>query len=94
MKRAALYERVSTTTQAEEGYSIDAQINKLTKFAESKDYIVVNHYTDAGYSGSKMDRPGLQNMIQHIKEKKNRHCDCIQVRSSVSFTKRYNLFDR
>lgn len=70
MKRAALYERVSTTTQAEEGYSIDAQINKLTKFAESKDYIVVNHYTDAGYSGSKMDRPGLQNMIQHIKEKK------------------------
>lgn len=70
MKRAALYERVSTTIQAEEGYSIDAQINKLTKFAESKDYVIFNHYTDAGYSGAKIERPALQKLIQNIKEGK------------------------
>ncbi|MGK9347541.1 recombinase family protein, partial [Melissococcus plutonius] len=70
MKRAALYERVSTTNQAEEGYSIDAQIDKLTKFAESKDYKIVGHYTDAGYSGSKIDRPNLQNMVNDIKQSK------------------------
>ncbi|MDG3375034.1 recombinase family protein, partial [Vibrio parahaemolyticus] len=70
MKRAALYERVSTTAQAEEGYSIGAQIDRLTKFAESKGYQVVNHYTDAGYTGSKLDRPGLKKMIQDIEHSK------------------------
>lgn len=70
MKRAALYERVSTTAQAEEGYSIGAQIDRLTKFAESKGYQVVNHYTDAGYTGSKLDRPGLKKMIRDIEHSK------------------------
>lgn len=70
MKRAALYERVSTITQAEEGYSIGAQIEKLTKFAESKGYVVVDHYTDAGYTGSKIDRPGINKMISDIEKGK------------------------
>ena len=68
--RAALYERVSTQQQAEEGFSIDAQTERLTKFAESKDYQIIRHYTDAGYSGAKVDRPALQEMIRDIEKNK------------------------
>ncbi|MGF2943008.1 recombinase family protein [Enterococcus xiangfangensis] len=70
MKRAALYIRVSTMEQAKEGYSIPAQTSKLTAYAKAKDYAIVNTYTDPGYSGAKMDRPGLQQMIRDVKKDK------------------------
>lgn len=70
MKRAALYVRVSTMEQAKEGYSIPAQTSKLTAYAKAKDYAIVNTYTDPGYSGAKMDRPGLQQMIRDVKKNK------------------------
>ena len=34
-KKVAIYTRVSTTNQAEEGFSIDEQIDRLTKYAEA-----------------------------------------------------------
>lgn len=67
--RAAIYVRVSTTEQAEEGYSIGAQTEKLHNFASAKDYTVVSVYTDPGYSGAKLDRPALQEMIKDIENK-------------------------
>lgn len=70
MKRAALYIRVSTMEQAKEGYSIPAQTSKLKAYAEAKDYYVVNTYTDPGYSGAKLDRPGLNQLISDVKAKK------------------------
>ncbi|UJF15100.1 recombinase family protein [Jeotgalibaca sp. MA1X17-3] len=66
-KRAGLYIRVSTTEQANEGYSIAAQTGKLKAYAEAKDYIVAKVYTDPAYSGAKLERPGLQEMIADIK---------------------------
>ena len=50
--KAALYVRVSTTEQANEGYSISAQTEKLTNYAKAKDYQIVKTYTDPGISGS------------------------------------------
>lgn len=70
MKRAALYIRVSTMEQAKEGYSIPAQTSKLKAYAEAKDYYVVNTYTDPGYSGAKLERPGLKQLISDVKAKK------------------------
>lgn len=65
-KRAALYIRVSTMEQAKEGYSIPAQTGKLKSFATAKDMAVYKIYTDPGFSGAKMERPGLQQMLTDI----------------------------
>ena len=70
----ALYVRVSTDIQAEEGYSIDEQISRLNKYAEAHDWTVVKTYTDAGFSGGNINRPALQEMIKEIK-----NIDCVLV---------------
>lgn len=62
MIKAALYPRVSTARQ-EEGYSIGEQIERMQKYCEVMGWTVYRVYTDAGYSGGNMDRPGLQEMI-------------------------------
>lgn len=65
--KVGIYVRVSTQEQAEEGYSIGEQIDRLKKYCSAKDWIVVNTYTDPGYSGSNMKRPALQQMIKDVK---------------------------
>lgn len=62
--RVALYPRVSTMEQATEGYSIGEQVERMTKFCEAKGWEIYKTYTDAGYSGANLDRPGLQEMIK------------------------------
>lgn len=64
--KAALYVRVSTTEQANEGYSIQAQTERLKNYAKAKDYFIIKTYTDPGFSGAKLDRPALQEMIKDI----------------------------
>ena len=63
MKRAALYIRVSTLEQAQEGYSIGAQKERLRAFCKAHDWLVADFYIDGGYSGSNLDRPGIQKLI-------------------------------
>lgn len=65
-KRAALYIRVSTQEQAQEGYSIGAQTERLEAYCKSRDWTVANIYTDPGFSGAKTERPALQRMIRDI----------------------------
>lgn len=65
--RTAIYVRVSTNEQIEEGYSIDEQIDKLKKFCEIKEWDVANVYKDPGFTGSNMERPGLQKLIRDVK---------------------------
>jgi site-specific recombinase for integration and excision len=52
--RAALYIRVSTEEQAEEGYSLEAQQERLTAYCEAQGWDVVDVYADRGYSGRKI----------------------------------------
>lgn len=61
--RVALYPRVSGHEQ-EDNYSIPEQIERMKKYCESRDWMVHKIYTDSGYSGSNMDRPGLQSLIK------------------------------
>lgn len=62
----ALYERVSTSEQAEHGYSIDEQKDRLSKYCDAMGWSNYKHFTDAGYSGGNMNRPGLQELIKSI----------------------------
>ncbi|MEY8514522.1 recombinase family protein [Lactococcus taiwanensis] len=69
-KKVAIYTRVSTTNQAEEGFSIDEQIDRLTKYCEAMQWQISDTYTDAGFSGGKLERPAMQRLINDILLKK------------------------
>lgn len=64
--KVAIYVRVSTLEQAESGYSVDEQIDKLVKYCEIKDWQVYDTYVDPGYSGSNIKRPALQRLINDV----------------------------
>lgn len=67
--RVGLYPRVSSKEQVE-GYSIEEQIDKLTKYAAVMNWTVYKVYTDPGYSGANTNRPGLQAMLKDVRDGK------------------------
>jgi len=66
----ALYIRVSTEAQAEEGYSIEAQEKILRAECTAKEYdeALVKAYVDAGASGSNIERPALKQLIDDCRD--------------------------
>lgn len=71
MKRTAIYMRVSSEKQAQEGDSIAAQRDALKRYIDSReDMICVGEYLDDGISGTKEDRDELQRMLSDVKEGK------------------------
>ncbi len=62
----ALYIRVSTGKQAEEGFSLEAQQERLQAYCTAQGWTVgADHiYVDAGISGKTTDRPQFQAMLQ------------------------------
>lgn len=69
MNKVALYVRVSTTSQLEEGYSIEEQKAKLESYCDIKDWHVYKVYTDGGFSGSTTERPALEQLIKNAQSK-------------------------
>ena len=63
IERVACYVRVSSDKQAEEGYSIDEQIERLTAYCKAMGWRITKVYTDGGYSGANTNRPALQDLI-------------------------------
>ncbi len=61
--RVALYARVSTERQERQG-TIASQLDALHRFAQEHGHEVVGAYVcvDDGYSGSRLDRPGLDRL--------------------------------
>ncbi|QWU17335.1 site-specific DNA recombinase [Paenibacillus sophorae] len=68
--RAAIYIRVSTDMQAEEGFSIEGQRSRLTSFSESQDWSIYDFYVDDGYSAKDLKRPDMQRMLADMEERK------------------------
>lgn len=61
-----IYTRVSTAMQVD-GFSLDAQKDKLKKYAEFQEMCVVGEYSDEGKSGKNIDgRPEFQQMLSDI----------------------------
>lgn len=67
--RCAIYTRVSTAMQAEDQIPIEGQVEECQKYAQGKGWQVVKVYSDAGFSGGTIDRPGFQDMYHDAKEK-------------------------
>lgn len=66
-----IYTRVSTSIQVD-GYSLDAQRDKLRKYAEYEDMTVVGEYSDEGFSGKNIKgRMEFQRMLNDIQDNKD-----------------------
>ncbi len=71
MLETGIYVRVSTEEQAQEGYSIRAQEQKLKDYSRIKEWGVYKVYIDDGISGKNIqDRPAIQEMISDIENGK------------------------
>lgn len=67
-KKCYIYIRVSTAMQVD-GYSLEAQRERLTKFAAFQEMEVVREYCDAGKSGKSITgRPEFTRMLQDVAE--------------------------
>jgi len=67
-KHTALYVRVSTEAQAEEGYSVEAQKKLLEAWCVSREIENYEFYVDAGFSGSNIERPAIKLMLENIEK--------------------------
>ncbi|MCL2169580.1 MAG: recombinase family protein [Defluviitaleaceae bacterium] len=72
-KIAAIYIRVSTDAQRDEGYSIDAQKEMLAAHLVSKGIKDFEYYIDGGFTGSNIERPQMQRLISDVKQGKVSH---------------------
>ena len=68
--KVAIYIRVSTKKQVEEGFSLEAQRERLEKICETNGYIIYKVYADEGKSGKDTNRPAFQEMMNDMKEGK------------------------
>jgi site-specific DNA recombinase len=63
---AGAYIRVSTDEQAESGYSIQLQRDRIAAQIAAKGWNLYKVYEDGGQSGGKLDRPALSAMLADI----------------------------
>jgi len=63
MKRVAIYARVSTSQQMEEGSSLESQVVSLTRLASEKGYTVPSDFIfEEHWSGEDLERPQLDRL--------------------------------
>src|SRR4051794_41255839 len=67
--RAAIYARVSTERQ-ERQQTIDSQLTALRDWARAQTHVLaeVHVFRDEGYSGSRLDRPGLDGLRDAVRD--------------------------
>ena len=70
--RTVAYVRCSGEEQKKHGFTVEAQINGLQKYAEEKGYIIVDWYIDEAKSGRKKakTRKELMRLVEDAKQKK------------------------
>lgn len=72
MKKCYIYTRVSTSMQVE-GYSLDAQKEKLKWYAEFQNMTIAGEYSDEGKSGKSVEgRPEFLRMLSDIEDGKDK----------------------
>ncbi len=72
--KTAIYTRVSTEDQAQEGFSLSAQYERLFAYCNAQGWEVYKIFQDEGYSGRNIKRPAYQEML-----KDREHWDMILV---------------
>jgi len=69
-KTIAIYVRVSTEEQADEGFSIQGQLELLRNYAKANRYLIYNEYVDEGISGKSItNRPQLNKLLSDARKR-------------------------
>lgn len=70
-KKCYIYSRVSTSMQVD-GYSLDAQVERMERYADFERMIIAGTYSDEGKSGKSIEgRPEFLHMLEDIENKKD-----------------------
>jgi site-specific DNA recombinase len=67
--RAALYKRVSSFSQARDGYSLAFQEEIMRDYCKAHEWVITGVYEDGGRTGSNTDREGLQLLVSHARDR-------------------------
>ncbi len=71
IRKVAIYCRVSTEEQANEGYSISAQLNTLRQYTKMYGWEVAEEYVDEGISGKNIKgRPAMKRLVADVEKDK------------------------
>ncbi|PIW10458.1 MAG: recombinase family protein, partial [Caldiserica bacterium CG17_big_fil_post_rev_8_21_14_2_50_35_7] len=96
--KAAIYMRVSTPDQAEEGESLELQKERILEYIKAQNWKLFKIYEDAGLSGGSTKRPAFQELL---KDTQNKLFDVVLVykidrlsRSIVDFFNTLQLFEK
>ncbi len=94
-----IYVRVSTEEQAQEGYSIRAQQEKLKDYARIKEWSIYKIYADEGISGKNIkDRPAINELINDVKNNKIKNVVVFKIdrltRNTVDLIQLVDLFNK
>ena len=65
-----IYIRVSTLEQAQHGYSVGEQQVRLENYCKAMGWKIHKVHIDAGYSGSSLNRPAIQQIISDVQNKR------------------------
>ena len=63
----AIYARVSTDKQAEQGHSLESQIQACTAKAKELGATIIREFVDDGYSGAYLERPKLSELREQLR---------------------------
>lgn len=101
--RCAIYTRKSTEEGLDQEFnSLQAQREAAEAFIKSQRHLgwtaVPQHYDDGGFTGANLDRPALQNLLEHVEA---RRIDCVVVykvdrlsRSLLDFARLMGVFEQ
>ena len=84
-KRAIIYIRVSTDEQAEKGYSIRYQLERLQKFCELQEIEIVAVFNE-DYSAKTFDRPEFTKLLEQVRKK--------QIQADIILFTKWDRFSR
>ena len=74
-----IYTRVSTDRQAEEGYSLDEQEKSCKELAQRLGYQVFGIYREEGISGTSINRPKFQEMLEKCSDNQGKNIKAVLV---------------
>lgn len=84
--KAVIYARVSNESIYTKKESISNQVDFLLEYAKENDFNIINIYSDDGISGGTLNRPGLEELFNDMKDKK---FDTILVTNLSRFSRNY-----
>lgn len=86
-KLAAVYGRVSTSNQENEG-TIETQLSAVNELAKERGYTIVQQYLDEGWSGDNIERPQLDQLRLDAKKK---NWEAVLIYDPDRLARRYSL---